>query len=410
FLEGKDDRINQQLKKQMETAAAGLEFERAALYRDQLQAVERVTQRQKLSSTLRGDVDLIGLALAADLACAQVFFIRQGKLLGKEAFFMEGSRDEKPAEIMSGFLKQFYGATPNIPPLILLQDAVEEAPSIASWLRERRQGEVKLQVPLRGEKKQLVDLVVKNAKEALEHYRIKQLAPAEALTSALAELEKAIHLPHPPNRVECYDISNIQGQWAVGSLVVFEGGRPKPSHYRRFRIRTVLGADDYAMLQEVLRRRFKHSDGFSGESPWAVLPDLILIDGGKGQLNAALEVVRQAGLEALPVASIAKEEEEIYLPQTAEPIKLPAGPALYLVQRIRDEAHRFAIGYHIKVRRKSSFASALDQVPGIGPRRKRALMRAFGSVRGIKEAREDAIAALPGLTLKLAQKLKQFLG
>ncbi len=228
------------------------------------------------------------------------------------------------------------------------------------------------------------------------------------------EIERELRLPRLPSRIECYDISDIQGKAAVGSMVVFDRGKPKPSHYRRFRIKTVAGANDYAMLQEVLRRRFKRSSlqstDASKPNAWAVLPDLVLIDGGRGQLNAALNVMQEMGAESVPVASIAKENEEIFIPQQAESIKLPgSSPGLQLLQRVRDEAHRFALGYHQKIRKRESFASALDTIPGIGPKRKRALLNQFGSVRAIREASKEELAATKGMSRSVARKLKELL-
>jgi excinuclease ABC subunit C len=244
--------------------------------------------------------------------------------------------------------------------------------------------------------------------------KLKQLSAPAALKAALEEIEKELRLPHTPSRLEGYDISNIQGKGAVGSMVVFDQGRPKPSHYRRFRIKTVEGADDYAMLHEVLSRRFKRSGLKSSETTradtWSVLPDLVLIDGGKGQLNAALAAMKETGAASVPVASLAKENEEVFVPHQKEPIVLPAtSPGLQLLQRLRDEAHRFALGYHRKVRRRQTFDSSLDAIPGIGPRRKRALLRQFGSVRGIREASVKELATGRGMSMSLARKIKEYL-
>ena len=406
FLEGKDDQIKRQLRHEMGEAAERLEFERAAVLRDQLQAVERVTERQKISSTLRQDLDVVALARFRDLAYVQAFFIRNGKLLGKEPYMMEGVQDEADTRVMTSFIQQFYASSPNIPPIILLQHPVEEPALLEKWLEGRRGGPVALQRPRRGEKKGLVDMVAENARQGLEQYRIRQLAAPDALGTALAELKEALHLPHLPLRIECYDISNIQGAWAVGSMVVFEGGMARPPYYRRFRIRTVAGADDCAMLQEVLRRRFKRAEE-QKDTPWGLLPDLLLVDGGRGQLNAALEVLKEKGLP-LPAAAIAKEKEDIYLPDSPEPISLPrTSPALYLLQRVRDEAHRFALSYHVKLRKRAAVQSALDSVPGIGPKRKKALLRHFGSLSGIRQAPVEELARVPGMTRKLAVKIKE---
>ena len=270
-------------------------------------------------------------------------------------------------------------------------------------------------MPYRGNKKQLVKIVAQNAEQGLQQLKIKQLAAPTALEAALAEIKRELHLPCLPSRIEGYDISNIQGMAAVGSMVVFDKGKPKPSHYRRFRIKTVPGVDDYAMLQEVLKRRFKRSSIKSSDTSaldtWTILPDLVLIDGGKGQLNTALSAMREMGAGSIPIASLAKENEEIFIPQEKEPVILPGNsPALQLLQRLRDEAHRFALGYHQKLHKKQAFASVLDTIPGIGPRRKRALLKQFGSVGGIRKASEEELAATKGMNQSLAKRIKEHLG
>jgi excinuclease ABC subunit C len=251
-----------------------------------------------------------------------------------------------------------------------------------------------------------VDIVAENARQGLEQLKIKQFASPRTLSAALEEIQRELNLPRLPARIEGYDISDIQGAAAVGSLVVFEGGRPRPDHYRRFRIKTVTGADDYAMLGEVLKRRFKRAGGASDS--WAVMPDLVLIDGGKGQLGAALAAMREAGAESVPAAALAKENEELFIPQKSKPIVLPrSSPGLQLLQRLRDEAHRFALGYHQRLRNKLTFASALDGIHGIGPKRKRALLRQFGSVKAVKEASVSELATAKGITRGLAEKIKE---
>ncbi|GAI26070.1 unnamed protein product, partial [marine sediment metagenome] len=288
-----------------------------------------------------------------------------GKLIGRESFVLQGTRSEEPCQIMSSFIKQFYDSTPYIPPLLLLQYPVDDMTIIKDWLQSKRGNRVHIQVPGRGNKKQLVNIVAENAHQGLEQLKIKQLATHRALSAALAEIKRELHLSRLPSRMEGYDISNIQGVAAVGSMVVFDKGKPKPSHYRRFRIKTVSGANDYAMLQEVIRRRFKRSLKSDASAPdtWAVLPDLVLIDGGKGQLNAALSVMREMGIGFVPTASLAKENEEIFLPQKKEAIILPGSShGLQLLQRLRDEAHRFALGYHRKIHKKETFASPFDTI------------------------------------------------
>ncbi|MFC1956929.1 excinuclease ABC subunit UvrC [Chloroflexota bacterium] len=408
FLEGKQERVVRELKHRMEQASKALNFERAARLRDRIQAVERVIEGQRIATTVRGEQDIIAFSQDMNQAYVQVFFVRGGKLVGRESFILEGTRSEEPTQIMTSFIKQFYGQAPHIPPLLLLQHPVADKTAIEEWLTSKRGSRVRIQVPQRGNRKQLLNIVAENARQGLEQLRIRQLATPQAIETALAEIQKELRLPGLPRRLEGYDISNIQGKMAVGSMVVFEKGRPKPAHYRRFRIKTVPGADDYAMLHEVLSRRFKHLSDASGA--WANQPDLVLIDGGKGQLNAALSALAQAGAGSIPVASLAKENEEIFIPQQSKSITLSRrSPGLKLLERLRDEAHRFALGYHLKTRRKQSIASALDSVPGIGPKRKRALLRQFGGVQRIRDTSIEELAATKGMNKSLAKKVKEYL-
>lgn len=411
FLEGKQEVIVRQLESRMSQAAEALDFEQAALLRDQIQAINRVIEGQRIATTVKGEQDVIAFATDRDEAYVQVFFIRGGKLIGRESFVLKGTRSEEPPQIMTSFIKQFYSSNPYIPLLILLQHPVEDMAVIKDWLRSKKGGKVNLEVPRRGNKKQLVDIVAENAQQGLEQLKIKQLAAPKALAAALAEVKRGLCLSRVPSRMEGYDISNIGGVAAVGSMVVFEEGRPKLAHYRRFKIKTASGINDYAMLSEVLKRRFKRSSDASAAEGWATLPDLILVDGGRGQLNAALSAMGECGVSAVPVASLAKENEEIFIPQQAEPIILPRNsPGLQLLQRLRDEAHRFALDYHKKVRKRETFASVLDTIPGIGPRRKRALLKQFGSVQGIREASEEELAVTTGMTQQLAKRVKEYLG
>jgi len=408
FLEGKKDVIVRQLKRRMEESAKALEFEKATSIRDQIQAVQSITEDQKIASASGGDEDVIAFAGEGNEACAQIFFVRGGNLIGKEHFILEGTLDEVQGQIMSGFIKQFYGSAPYVPKQIILQTAPDDLPLIRSWLEEKRGGKVILKVPQRGEKRKLVNLVAQNASHVLEQMRAKWLADTGKTAAALMEIQEQLNLPGLPQRIECYDISDIRGTSAVGSMVVFEHGRPRQANYRRFKIKTVAGIDDYAMMQEVLRRRFKKIATQDGSS-WAVVPGLVLIDGGRGHLTSAMEVMRELDIKTLSLASIAKENEELFLPDRTAPLILPRNSqALYLLQRIRDEAHRFALSYHTKVRRKSTMASAFD-VPGIGPKRKRALIKQFGSVRGIKEASVEELASVPGITRALAERVKAYI-
>jgi len=414
FLQGKQEKVIRELESKMRQAAEALDFEKASLIRDQVQAINNVIEGQKIATTVSGEQDVIAFASHGDQTYVQVFFIRGGKLIGRESFILAGTRAEPPRQVMSSFIKQFYDSAPYIPPLLLLQHPVEDKVTIEGWLRSKRGTRVNIRVPSRGNKKQLLKTVAENAEQGLQQMRVKQLAAPAALTAALAEMAGELRLPHPPSRIEGYDISNIQGKNAVGSMVVFDKGRPKPSHYRRFRIKTVSGANDYAMLQEVLRRRFRRSGmeraDTAAPDTWAVLPDLVLIDGGKGQLSAALSAMNEAGVGSVPVASLAKENEEVFIPRRKEPIVLPgSSPGLQLLQRVRDEAHRFALGYHQKLRRRETFGSLLDSIPGIGPKRKRALLKQFGSVQGIRKASAEELAAARGITESLAKRIKELL-
>ena len=408
FLQGKQELILRELNAKMKAAAQQLQFERAALLRDQIKAIEKVIEGQRIAITLQGEKDIIGLAQNEKQAYVKLFSIRNNKLIGQDHFIMEGIQGESPGQIMTSFVKQYYASASYIPPLILLQHPVNEPAVLSEWLEQQRGSRVELQVPQRGAKKKLVDTVAENAARGLELAQAKEMK-AEVISSGLRELKNRLRLPKMPRRIECYDVSNIQGALAVGSMVVLEKGQPKPAHYRRFRIKTVAGVDDYAMIQETLRRRFKRA--LTGEGTWAIIPDLVLIDGGKGQLNAALELRQELGLDSIPMASLAKENEEVFIPGDRKPIYIAKdSPALHILQRARDEAHRFAISYHRKLRHKEGITSVLDNILGIGPRRKKALLKKFGSIESIKEASPEELSQTEGMTSALAQKVKEYLG
>ena len=297
FLEGKQELVVRELKHKMENASQQLQFEKAALLRDQIQATEAVIQGQKIAVTVMGEQDVIALAQAKDLAYVEIFFIRNNRLIGRDHLLVDGIRDEEPSQIMTSFVKQYYASASSIPPVILLQYPIDEPAVIIEWLSSQRGAAVKLRVPRQGAKKQLVDTVAENARHGLELYQIKQSATVDPAI-VLQELKERLRLPSIPMRIEGYDISNIRGTLAVGSMAVFDKAMPKPAHYRRFRVKTVAGMDDYAMIQEVLRRRFRRY--LADEDKWSIAPDLVLIDGGKGHLNAALEVMRGLGLGSIP--------------------------------------------------------------------------------------------------------------
>jgi excinuclease ABC subunit C len=417
FLEGKTAAIERDLTHEMGAAAERLDFEEAARVRDQLQAIGRVAEQQKVVSKTMKDQDVIAFARANGDACVQVFFIRYGKLVGREYFTLEGAGDEDEQNIMAAFLKQFYNKAAYVPSEILLPEDIDEAMIIRSWLESKRGAKVQLVVPRRGHNRELVQMATENAVETLTHLRSQWLVEAGRANDALAQLQSALGLPRLPNRIECYDISNIQGTAATASMVVFENGAALKSDYRRFRIATVQGQDDFAMLQETLYRRFKRmfradpiDDGkLHEESTWKIHPDLMIIDGGKGQLSAVLEVARRCEVTDIPIVGLAKQREEIFLPDQPDPILLPRGSqALFLVQRIRDEAHRFALEYHRKLRDKSMVASILDDIAGVGPKRRQALLRQFGSVEAIAEASVEELAVVAGMTRRVAERLKTY--
>ena len=429
FLQGHTEAVVRQLKSQMQLVADNLEFERAARLRDQIRAIERVTEEQKVVTTRSEDVDVIALKQDKDEALVEAFFIRKGRLIGRDHFTMEGTRDESEGRVLSSFVKQFYDRASFIPSQVLLQHSLEDVESIRTWLQSKRGRPVALTVPVRGEKRRLVSMVAENAAQEMAQNRLRRLAGQDAMDTAMRELQDALNLPRLPRRIECYDISNIHGTDAVGSMVVCQEGKPRPAHYRRFRIRTVGDIDDYAMMREVLRRRFGKLAqqgqqalklrALDGDQPaegrgetWGLIPDLVLIDGGKGHLTAAHGVFLELGIstDAVPLASLAKEQEELFTPEVAEPIVLPrSSQGLFLVQRVRDEAHRFAITYHQKLRSQRAVKSGLDQVPGIGPKRRRLLLRRFGTVKAVREASLEELAAVAGMTRALAEKIKEHL-
>lgn len=425
FLQGRTEKIVNRLKLEMEQASEELRFEKAAAIRDQLRAIENVVEKQKVVSSEYLDSDVIAMARSNGEACVQVFFIRAGKLIGREYFLVEGTEASTDAQVLTEFIKQFYDQAPSVPDQMLLPNEVEEAQIIRQWLAQKANGEkVEILVPHQGQQRDLVELAAQNAAETLNALKVQWEADKHKQEEALAELQAALGLSGPPNRIECYDISNTQGTAAVGSMVVFEQGVPKKGHYRHFNIRTVQGPNDFDSMEEVLTRRFNRwvaiqeaaqtPGGAGGKRPdasFALLPDLLIVDGGKGQLSRAVAVLERFGLlDRIPVAGLAKQNEELFLPGRPQPILLPRhSQGLYLIQRIRDEAHRFAITSHRKQRTKTGMASRLDVIPGIGPAKRKALIKHFGSVADIEAATLEELAAVPGITPKLAESIKAHL-
>jgi excinuclease ABC subunit C len=462
FLDGKSDRVLADMRHEMEEAAEALEFERAADLRDRIRAAERVVTQQQIVYSSIDDEDVIGVHHEGPYSAVQVFLVRGGRLIGREHFVLDGHGEDSEAEIVWSFVVQYYSQSNDIPDEVVLPVAVDDAESIRVWLTDRRaetgskrRKKVRVTAPRTGDKRKLIELATSNAREVLERLRQQWLADQARTTGAVVELQELLDLPQVPLRIECYDVSHVQGTNQVASMVVFENGQPRRSAYRRFKIKHEHGSNDVLSMQEVIGRRFRRAltgqlrrageqgswdsvdetpaavdaasadgspDGAAAEPDaepeggWAEMPDLVIIDGGKGQLNAGLEVLDTMEITELPVVGLAKENEEIYVRDRAtgraasDPVLLPrTSQALYLVQRIRDEAHRFAITYHRAVRGRSGLRSALDEVEGIGPKRKRELLRRFGSVRGIRSATLEELAAVPGMTLKQAKVLKSSL-
>jgi excinuclease ABC subunit C len=416
FLEGRGEKVIADLEERMQKAADDWDYEGAASLRDQLRAVQSIVRQQKVVSVAGADQDVIAFAREEDDACVQVFFIRGGKLLGREYFVLEGAREEDDREVMGAFLKQFYEEAAYVPPEVLLPKQVDEALIIERWLRQKRGDAVTLRVPRRGQKQELVQMAAENAAETLAALRLQWQADAHKQEQALAELEEVLELPRTPARIECYDISTIQGAETTGSMVVFVQGVPRKSHYRRFNIHDVDGQDDYASMRDVLDRRFRRwqiaqSEEMLGTRDikgWAKLPDLLLVDGGKGQLSVAVDVLASYDLlDTVPVAALAKRHEEIFVPGRSKPISLPPrSPGLFLVQRVRDEAHRFAVRHHRVRRRKAGLTSQLESIPGIGPARRKALLKTFGSIEAIRAASLEELDAVPGLPHSVAKTIK----
>ena len=417
FMEGRSDILVRELRQRMDASADRLDFENAARYRDQLQSIERIADRQKVLTRGRDDQDILAYARSGNDVYVEVAYIRQGKMVGHDGHALDGAGDANEPELLRGFMLQYYSSATHFPRSVVLPGAVDEPELITGWLTEKRGGPVTLEIPQRGRKRALVAQLGETAKQELEQLRIQADYDRSRTEPMLQALAEALDLETPPTRIEAYDISNIQGDSAVGSMVVFEDGRPRNDHYRHFRIKFTPGPNDFAMLQEVLRRRLERLESSQrredsdavGDRSFTSRPDLILIDGGKGQLSAALEVMEASGYADIPTFALAKEREEIFAPGRAEPIVQERNsPGMFLVQRIRDEAHRFAITHHRKVRARKALTSPLDSVEGIGPARKRALLRHFGSVQAIRDAPVDEIVSL-GIPERLASRLKETL-
>ncbi|MEP7200953.1 MAG: excinuclease ABC subunit UvrC, partial [Chloroflexota bacterium] len=446
FLDGKSDDVMADIQAKMEAASENLAFERAAALRDKLIALQKISEKQAIVSNKLADQDVVAIAREDGQACVQVFFIRNGKLIGREYFVLEGTAEKESQEVLSSFVTQFYDEAAYVPPEILLPEEIDETKIVEQWLRDRRGDKVEIHVPHHGHRRDLVNMAVTNAVETLTSLRAQWMKDETKHTTAVSELQEALGLADPPTRIEGYDISNTQGNNIVGAMVVFDKGAPRKSDYRKFKIQTVTGdPNDFASLQEMLRRRFKRyqgdvalvrelnsrTDAGGGvelphqpsltakntvpmkdltkkrDASFAMLPDLIMIDGGKGQLSAAVEVMQEFGLDHIPIIGLAKQEEEIFRPGQSQSLRLPReSGALQLLQRVRDEAHRFGLTFHRSLREKQSIASRLDEIKGIGPKRRQALLKQFGSLDGIRNATLAELAAVGGMSQSAAEQIK----
>lgn len=415
FFEGRQEHLLKKLEIEMQEAAENLEFEKAAQLRDQLKGIQQIMIEQKAVLDVETDQDVISMARGHGQCCVQIFFIRGGKIIGRENYFLRGTDDSSRGEVLTSFVKQFYLNCQFVPRHITLETEIDEQEILEQWLSEKRSGRVYFRVPKRGKQKDLVEMVGRNALEALEKQELEERLQRERNEGALEQLQHALGLPSLPRRMECYDISNTQGTESVASMVVFVEGKPKKDQYRRFRIKTVEGPNDFASMYEVITRRFaeanaerqgeeKHTHKFDD------LPDLVIIDGGKGQLQFARKAMAEQGYSEIATYGLAKKEELLFKENEEEPIVLPReSQALYLIQRLRDEAHRFAITYHRSLRGKRNLASILDDIPGVGEKRKKSLLKHFGSFTKIKEASVEELQEAEGIHAAVAEEIYYYL-
>ncbi len=406
FLEGRQTAVVKELRKAMLEAAEKLQFERAAKLRDQLEVISGLMQKQKAVLPRPENMDVCGLYREGDVVAVQVFFVREGRLVGRDTRFMTLLGGEELQDIVRDFLIRYYDVSSNLPDTIVVPQLPSEGQIIDEWFGKRGR-RPRIKRALRGRLKELMAMAERNAQEAMVQERVRSLGDEARSSQALLELKEVLGLQRVPQRIECYDVSNLQRAFTVGSQVTFDDGRPNRKLYKKYRISLEKGPNDFEAMRQMLCRRLAHARG--GEAGWA-LPDLILIDGGPGQLSYALRALKEAGMGEVSVVALAKENEEVYLPGRRDPLVLPAtSPALQLLQRIRDEAHRFAVGYHRKVRSAESMRSVLEEVPGIGPKRRQKLIRHFGSLRRIRDADPQEIARVAGVSLVSALKLKESL-
>ena len=414
FLQGKTKTIIRQEQEKMAQAAEELRFEDAARHRDAIDVLEQLQAQQQIDrGTGEGDYDLMAVAAAEDLGVVQVFFIRNGNVVGRKHFSFTNASPGMEALLLQRFIQEYYGGGEFLPAALYSNLLPEDAPMLMEMLSGQCGHKVELIVPQRGDKRRLMGLVTENARIVLENQLGSRLRQEEKSAAGLEELRQVLSMPVTPSRIECYDISHIQGTNMVGSMTVFLHGVPAPKQYRRFKIKTLEGSNDFAALQEVLARRWQHglADRAEGKSDgFADFPDLLVIDGGKGQLHAVCERLAEIGTTIPTIISLAKREEEVFLQDRAEPLLLPKeSEALHLLQQIRDEAHRFAVRFHRELRGKTQTKSELDEIEGVGEKRRNSLLRTFGSVKKMREASIDELTATPGMTRRAAEAVYAYL-
>ena len=408
FLEGDKKEVIRQLKTAMEKSSVNLEYEKAANYRDQIHSIEQINEKQRIFNADKSNQDIIGIHLASNEAAIQILHIRNGNMIGRNHFIMESIMDNKENIIAREFIEQYYNFYHEIPSEIIVQTELDTDKEITKeWLKTKKNKPVKITIPYRGNKKKLLNLAIHNAKEQYNSKFIGEKIQLEQVKDSLNEIEESLGLNKIPTRIECYDISNIQGTNPVGSMTVFIDGKPSKSHYRKFKIANVKGINDYEMMKEVLSRRLRNLKDTT-KTEWNDKPDLIIIDGGKGHLNASLQTLLELGqYPDISICSLAKKKEEIFIPEQSESIILPRNSkALHLFQFIRDEAHRFAITFHRSLRSKKSNLSILDSIPGIGPKKKYSLLEKYQTIKQIENASIANISKLYGFNDELAQKVK----
>ena len=406
FLSGDTQTIQDELSERMREAAAEERFEEAARYRNRLFSIRHLADRQATEKRAVGTVDVIGLAVEGERAAVQVFPLRDGKMIDRYGFHLENVEGEDPQSILEAFVLEYYGGAPSTPPEVLVPAAIADTAALSEFLSERRGSRVVVRTPLRGEKRRLVDLASENARLALDADAAVREAARSKRIAALEELREVLNLESLPVRIECFDVSNIQGESVVASMTVFVDGRPKNAHYRTFAIRGVEGQDDVGAMREAVSRRFSHARVGEPDDSFSRIPNLVVVDGGKGQLAAALAAMEELDLPRVAVIALAKREEEVFVPGIGAPVVLDrSSPALQLLQRIRDEAHRVALRYHRRKRGARSMETIFETLPGVGPVRRRAIIRHFGSVERFLAASQEELEGVPGLPQKVARTL-----